>query len=136
MQIAFVVFAVGLLWLTHIIKPPSGPAPAPVFYESIAALAIADGFIGILIQRLMLRGRVRPLPNGKMPTSAQRWLSANVVRLAFANSTCLFGFVLHELGAPGRLVLALMVAGILFMLVSPGKPPAEPTQSAPYGTIG
>jgi hypothetical protein len=136
MQIAFLVFAVGLLWLTHRINPQGGPPAEPAVYESFAALAVADGFIGILVQRLMLKGRATPLPNGKMPTSAQRWFSANVVRLAFANSTCLFGFVLHMLGAPERLVLALMIAGMLFLLVSPGKPPAEPAQSTPYGTIG
>jgi hypothetical protein len=134
-QICFLVYAIGLFWLMHIIKPQNGSPADPVVYQSIAALAVADGFIGIFVQRLMLKGKARPLPNGKMPTAAQRWFAANIVRLAFALSTSLFGFALHVLGAPERLAQALVGLGILYMLVSPGKPPAEPG-SSPYGTIG
>jgi hypothetical protein len=62
---------------------------------------------------------------------------ANVVRLAIALSTCLFGLVLHITGAPAWLAGSLVGLGIVFIVVvSPGKPPAVPTQNAPYGAIG
>ncbi len=51
-------------------------------------------------------------------------------------STCLFGFVLHTLAAPERLAQSLVALGILFLLVSPGKPPADEPANPPYGTIG
>jgi heme O synthase-like polyprenyltransferase len=135
-QICFLVYAIGLFWLMHIIKPQNGSPADPVVYQSIAALAVADGFIGILMQRLMLKAKARPLPNGKVPTAAQRWFAANIVRLAFALSTCLFGFALHMLVAPVRLAQALVALGILFLLVSPCKPPADEPGSSPHGTIG
>ncbi|MFZ0305042.1 MAG: hypothetical protein WAL75_20290 [Terracidiphilus sp.] len=135
-RICFIVYAAALFWVMHVIKPASGPPATPIVYESIAAIAIADGFVGILVQRMILKGRAKPSPNGKVPTQVQRWFSANIVRLAFAMSTCLFGFALHMLGAPERLVQALVALGIVYMLVSPGKPPAVDPATSPYGSIG
>jgi hypothetical protein len=136
MQIGFIVFAALLFWMMHIVKPQGGSSEPPVFYESIAAIAIADGFIGIFMQRLIQKSSAKRLLDGTTPTAAQKWLSGNVVRLAFANSTCLFGFMLHILGAPERLALALVALGVLFMLVSPGKPAADEPAKSPYGAIG
>ncbi|MGD0912643.1 MAG: hypothetical protein ABR928_12150 [Terracidiphilus sp.] len=135
-RICFLVYAIGLLWVMHIIKPTNGAPADPIIYKSIAAIAVADGFMGIFLQRMLLKAKARPLPNGKMPTAAQRWLTANILRLAFALSTCLFGLVLHVLGAPERLAQALVILGILFMLVRLGKPPADDPANAPYGSIG
>jgi hypothetical protein len=131
----FIVYAVALFWVMHIVRPQSGSHANSVVYESIAALAVADGLIGILVQRMILKGRAKPLPNGKTPTQIQRWFSANIVRLAFAMSTCLFGFVVHMLAAPNWLAQALVGLGILFMLVSPGKPPANGPADSPYGSL-
>jgi|HubBroStandDraft_1064217.scaffolds.fasta_scaffold14279_2 hypothetical protein len=129
-RILFIVYAASLFWILHILKPSVTTPPAPVLYESITALAVADGLIGILVQRLMLKAKARPLLNGKMRTPAQRWFSANVIRLAFATSTSLFGFELHMLSAPERLAQILVGLGILYMLMPLGKPPAEPAESA------
>jgi hypothetical protein len=135
MQIGFIVFAALLFWMMHIIKPQSGSSEPPVFYGSIAAIGVAAGFIGIFMQRQIMKSSAKRLLDGTRPTSAQRWLAGNVARLAFANSTCLFGFMLHVLGAPERWALALVALGVLFMLVSPGKPAADEPASSPYGTI-
>ncbi len=129
MQIAFILFAAALFQMMHLIKPQSGSQMAPVVYQAIAAVAVADGFIGIWMKRLLLKARLRPQPDGRVPTVAQQWLFANVIRTAFAMSTCLFGFVLHTLAAPERLAQALVALGILYLLVSPGKPPTEPVSS-------
>ena len=135
-RLFLVLAGIAFLYVEHIINPSSGTPPQPVLYGAIAAIAIADGFLGILIQKILLRAPARPLPNGKLPTAAQRWLTAIIVRLAFAMSTSLFGLVLHMLLAPERLAQALMLAGILFMMLPLGKPPEEPTQGSPLGTTG
>ena len=122
--------------MMHIIKPQGGSSAEPIVYELIAALAVADGFIGIVLKRILMRAKPRALPNGKMPTAAGRWFTANLIRLAFSLSTCMFGLVLHFIGAPERQAQALVVLGILFMFVSPGKLPAETTESTPFGTVG
>jgi hypothetical protein len=134
MQIAFIVFGCSVFYLMHVVKPNAETPPAPALYESIAAVAVADGFIGIMMHRLLLKAKARPLPNGRMPTGAERWLSANVVRLAFATSTSLFGFVLHVLGAPERLAQILVGLGILYMLMPPGALPAE-QPALPYTPV-
>lgn len=136
LQIGFIVFAALLFGMMQIVKPQSGSSEPPVFYWAISAIAIADGFIGILMQRLIMKSSAKRLLDGARPVAAQRWLSGNVVRLAFANSTCLFGFMLHMLGAPERLALALVALGVLFMLVSPGKPAADEPAKSPYEAIG
>jgi hypothetical protein len=136
-RIASVLAALAYFWVEHTIKPKGGAPPEPIFYESIAAIAIVDGFLGILIQKILLKVPARPLPNGKVPTAAQRWFTASIVRLAFAMSTCLFGLVLHMLLAPERLAQGLMLAGVLFLMVPLGKPPADDPTYSPYGgTIG
>jgi hypothetical protein len=88
------------------------------------------------MQRTMQKARVRSMPNGKVSTAAQRWFSANILRLAFALSTSLFGLVLHIMGAPERLAQALVALGIVYLLVKAGKPVADKPQNAPYGAIG
>ena len=135
-RICFIVYAASLFWVLHIIKPQNQTPASPAMYEAIAAVAVADGFIGIFMQRTMLKAKIRPLPNGKVPTAVQRWFLANIVRLAFALSTCLFGLVLHMLAAPERLAQALVGLGILYMLVSPGKPAAEPVSSMQQPAAG
>jgi len=135
MQIGFIVFAVLLFAVMHFVKPQSGASAPPVLYWAVAVIAIANGFIGMLMQRLIQKSSTKSLLDGTRPTGAQRWLSGNVVRLAFANSTCLFGFVLHILGAPERLALALVALGVVFMLVSPGQPVADKPAKLPYGAI-
>jgi len=134
MQIAFIVFGCLVFYLMHIVKPNAETPPAPALYESIAAIAVVDGLIGIWMQKMILKGQVRTLLNGKMSTPGQRWLAANVVRLAFATSTSLFGFVLHVLGAPERLAQILVGLGILYLLMPPGTPPAE-QPALPYTPV-
>jgi hypothetical protein len=135
MRICFVLAGLFYFYAEHVIKPPGDTPAQPPMYEMIAGIAILDGFLGIVVQKILLKAPARPLPNGKLPRGAQRWFMANVVRLAFAMSTSLFGLVLHMVLAPERLAQALMLAGILFMMLPLGKPPAEPVQGAPYGTI-
>jgi hypothetical protein len=51
-------------------------------------------------------------------------------------STCLFGLVLHVLGAPDRLAQALVVLGILVMIgYLFGRPPAAERGISPYESV-
>lgn len=131
MRLTFVLAGLAFFYVEHTIKPTNATPADPIVYKTVSGFAIVNLFLGIAMQKFMLRGAARRLPDGRIATPAQRWFSATIVRLAITMSTCLFGLVLHFLLAPERLVQALMLAGILFMMLPLGRPPAEQTVEQP-----
>jgi hypothetical protein len=126
MQWVFILYAVLLLWLIRVLKPQEPPGPVSVVHEAIAVLAVIDCLAGFVVRRVVLTGSAGRLSNGARVSPVKRWFTANVIGLAFAMSTCLFGFALHMLSAPDRLAQALVGVGIVAMLfLSPGAPPAD-----------
>jgi hypothetical protein len=137
MQVVFVVFALLLFPQMRYLTPAQPPGPLTLFHKLVALIAIADCVIGIVLQRILIKNPGESLPIGTVATPSQRWLIANVVRLAFSLSTCLFGLVIHMTGSPNWLAQGLVGLGILFMVVvAPGKPPADEQGNSPYGAIG
>jgi hypothetical protein len=135
-QFIFLAYAVFLFWLMHIIKPQEPPGGLTVVHKAIAVFAVIDCVIGMVLRRMIMTGSLGRSGNPAAASPVKRWFSANVIGLAFALSTCLFGFVLHMLSAPGRLPQALVALGILVMLfLSPGAPPAEQPGSSSYPSI-
>jgi len=132
-QIVFVVFGALQFLNVHFIPSNVPTGTLTLFQGLVVVIAVSDNVIGILLQRILVKGPGRISAVGKAATLAQRWLIANVVRLALSLSTSLFGLVLHMTGSPNWLAQALIGLGILFMVVvSPGKPPAEQVSSSPY----
>lgn len=136
MQFLFIAYAALLFWLMDIVKPQEPAGELTMFHKAIAVLAVVDCLIGIGMRRLFLKGAVGKPRNGLTVTPIKRWYTANIIGLAFAMSTCLFGFALHMLSAPDRLAQALIALGIVVMLfMNPGAPPAERSEASPYPNI-
>jgi hypothetical protein len=135
-QVSFIVYAAALFWIMHFLKPQQPAGELTDFHKIIAGVAAADCLIGIWIRRILLNAPAGKLRDGTIANAAKRWFVANIIGYAFAMSTCLFGLVLHVLGAPDRLAQALVGLGILVMIgYLFGRPPAAEPGISPYESV-
>lgn len=136
-QIVFIVFGALQFLNVHFMPSNVPTGPLTLFQEMVVVIAVLDNVIGIFLQRTLMKRPGRMPSVGKAATPAQRWLMANVFRLALSLSTCLFGLVLHMVGSQNWLAQSLIGLGVLFMVVvNPGNPPAVEPANSPYGDIG
>ena len=87
--------------------------------------AIYSAISGFTLQRKLNRtARVRRVSSASTPFT--RWRAANVLRLATATATGIWGLCLYEMGGPSILINALFVIGVVLVLIwSPGVTPPQ-----------
>jgi hypothetical protein len=124
MKLAFLVSALLFAYVAIKVPTQPQPSPSPAVEWTITTFAIIDDLIGLNGRRFYLWIAKRASENSLAATPLGRWMTANVMSLAFMESCILFGMVLHFIGANLRLVQLLFVVGILSLLFwSPGTPP-------------
>ena len=124
-QIVAIIFVIFLFLLVRILPSTSGASAITPFKLIIVFLALYCAASGFTLQRRLLRVPANPNIAVKS-TPIKRWMSAHVIRLAFAVAVSLYGFLLHFLGGPEWLAVSLIALGLILLLFwRPGDEPAE-----------
>jgi len=132
MKLSFIVASLMFVFVVARVPTQAPQQPvSPAFEWAVTAMALIDDVIGLNGRRFYFWMTKRVSENARAATPLGRWMTANVMSLAFIESCILFGMVLHFIGANVRLVQLLFAVGILSLIFwSPGTPPAadEATQ--------
>lgn len=132
LKLAFLVASLLFTYIAYILPVQPGPPVDHSFELGISALALADIVIAYILPPFLARAAARRASATPALPTLQQWMSRNLVALAFLQSSVLFGFVLHVLGANPRLAFLVMGVGILAILLwRPSAPPAIQPPSAP-----
>lgn len=133
LKLAFIVS--GLLFIVVVARVPTQTPQQPVspaFEWAVTVLGIIEDVIGLNGRRLFLWLAKRAPGNAQASTPLGRWMTGNVMSLAFMETCILFGMVLHFVGARVRLVELLFAVGMISLVLwSPGTPPAA-KQETPF----
>ena len=136
-KICFVAFGLSLFVVLHLIGAHHPAGELKLVHKVVAALGLVDVVLGIVFERHFMKAPIRPVAHGTAATTAQRYFTAHIIRLALSMSTCLLGLVVHTMGAPRWLGHTLVGVGVLFMLImKTGNAPAEPVEDTAQGTTG
>ena len=121
-QAGFILYAAGILCLMIFRHPSVLHGPSFPFLLSVTAIALIYPIIGYILRAAILK------KSRSMDTPYERrlmaWYSGNIVGFLFSVSTCLFGYLLHMVGARGRWAESLFGLGIVLLVAQrPGKAP-------------
>jgi hypothetical protein len=125
LQIVAIIYVLLLFLLVRILPATSGISVITPVKLVIVFLALCCAVSGFTFQRRLLRVPANPKVAVKS-TPIKRWMSGHVIRLAFAVSVSLYGFLLHFVGGPEWLANSLIALGLTLLLVwRPGDAPLE-----------
>jgi hypothetical protein len=129
-QIACIALVLFCLLMVFQIPTSSGRNSSPAMQWIAIAGALSCAVEGFNMQKKILRGP-RNRRVGSKSTPVSRWMVGNVLRIAFAVSVSLWGFLSHIYGSPGWLAVSLIGVGLILLLIwRPGSCPASEDQTA------
>lgn len=132
LKLCFLVASILFTYVAYTLPVQPGPPISQTFEFGITALALVDILMAFVLPPFLARAAARKAPGTSPVPPLQQWTSRNLVALAFLESSVLFGFVLHVLGANPRLAFTVMGIGIFAILLwRPSAPPAVQPPSAP-----
>jgi len=137
LRISLIVSVLLSFWIVLKVPATPGTLPKPLVEVVIPLLALTNVVLGFFVPGFLLRGAEDRLTGMRSATAVQRWVSDCVLSLALLESCCLFGVVLHFIGARARIVGILFAVGLLAMAFwSPGTPPGEDGVARPQNWTG
>ncbi len=123
-KLAWIVSAFLFVYIVVTIPADGHHSVSPVFELAITVVAFLCVVVGFNTRRFFFGAGRRASENEPQSIQLKRWMTTNVMSLAYFEACILFGLVLHFLGARVRFVELLFVVGILSMIFwSPGTPP-------------
>lgn len=133
----FVLAGFMFIYIAIVVPIPATSKVQPAIEVCIAALALVDVVLGFFVRKLPARF-LRPVPvpgNDAGSVAISRWLSGNMVSLAFIFSCNVFAVALRMTRARVGLVELLFGVGMTSLLLwQPGTPPtADEAGTTPRG---